>query len=352
MEINDVIFLGAGVSAAEGAPVQSTLFHEFFSLPRCERQISVSPQMDRRLRKFLKTFFGLSVRRRNVGDYSFPTFEEILGVLELALSRGESFKDYGQTPIDPKIQQVREDLIFMIAATLDQKLRGQGVHHRRLIERLRDEGKLLQTAFVSLNYDILIDNALADLYPDFDLDYGMEFTNFQRARDWHRPDPEKSVRLYKLHGSLNWLLCPACISLTLTPKKKRVASLALSPSVCDNCDSKMVPIIIPPSFFKVMSNYHLQQVWHKAEISFRPARRFFFCGYSFPDADIHVKYLLKRVETSKSLSPDIYIINNHDDKSEHEKREEELRYKRFFKDASRVHYTNRSFEEFSNGGVY
>ena len=351
MKIEDVIFLGAGASASDGAPLQRDLFREYFRSYQTERDPKINRAMDQRLVVFFKTFFGIDIKQKNLNSVSFPTFEEILGMLELALNKEESFKDYSLTPAKPQIQRVREDLIFLIAIILDKKLRGEVKYHKKLVNRLREEQKLSKTGFVSLNYDILVDNALVDLYPNYDLDYGVEFTNFEKRADWRRPKTQKALCLYKLHGSLNWLYCPTCISLTVTPKEKRVATLVFKPQNCNVCGSEMIPIIIPPTFFKVMSNFYLQEIWRKAENALKQAKRIFFCGYSFPDADIHIKYLLKRIEINRGSTPEIFIINNHERKSGYQKKSEELRYKRFFKNSHEVHYTNQSFEDFCEQGV-
>jgi len=351
MKIEDIILLGAGASASEGAPLQGDLFREYFSSYQTEKDYRINNEMDQSLVQFFKTFFGIDIKSGDLNSVSFPTFEEILGILELALNREESFKDYSLTPDKPWIQRIREDLIFLIAIILDKKLRLEVKHHKKLVNRLKREQKLSKTGFISLNYDILIDNALVDIYPSYDLDYGVEFTNFEKQDDWKRSEAKKSVCLYKLHGSLNWLYCPTCISLTLTPKEKRVATLVFKPQNCEVCGSEMVPIIIPPTFFKVMSNFYLQEVWHKAEKALKQAKRIFFCGYSFPDADIHIKYILKRVEINRGSTPEIFIINNHEGKSDYQKKSEELRYKRFFKDNHKVHYTDQSFENFCERGV-
>ncbi|MBA7493317.1 hypothetical protein ES702_03875 [subsurface metagenome] len=350
MTVEDVIFLGAGASASEGAPLQGNLFKEYFEYSRANPH-EVEYDMNQSLNEFFRSFFGIDIRNDNLDETDFPTFEECLGILELALNRQESFKSYSLTPNSPKIQRVREDLIFLIAIILDRTLRGRARYHRDFIKRLQRERILKQTAFVSLNYDILIDNALMDSYRYIDVDYSVKFTNFEGQGDWSRPRPQRAVKLFKLHGSLNWLYCPTCISLTLTPKEKRVATLVFRPQHCEKCDSEMIPIVIPPTFFKVMSNYFLQQIWKQIEESVAQARRFFFCGYSFPDVDIHVKYLLKRIETNLGETPEVFVINNHEGKSEDQKITEELRYRRFFIDSSRVNYTDSSFQDFCEHGI-
>jgi hypothetical protein len=351
MKIEDVVFFGAGASASEGAPLQGALFKDYFTKEQGAAFLTNDPHMDQRLQEFFNIFWGIDVKDGDLRDIEFPTFEEALGILELAISREESFREYGLLLDRPLIRRIREDLIFLMALIIDRKLSAEGEHHRTLVKRLEKENKISKAGFVSLNYDILIDNALMDIYPVCHLDYGVEFTNFKRPGDWSIPEPQKAVYLYKLHGSLNWLYCPTCISLTLTPKEKRVATLIFKPKQCDFCGSKVIPIIIPPTFFKVMSNYYLQQIWHKAGILLSEVKRIFFCGYSFPDADIHVKYLIKRMEVNSRNTPEIFIINNHKEKSREARDSEQKRYVRFFNKSDRVNYTDLSFEDFCARGI-
>lgn len=354
MEIEDIIFLGAGASASEGAPLQGNLFREYFLSCQAEKDPRINKEMVQRLGTLFETFFNIDIHAC-LDSASFPTFEEILGMLELAINREESFKNYSLTPDKPQVQRIIQDLIFLIAIILDKKLGSEIKYHKKLVNRLRKEGRILKTTFVTSNYDILIDNALVSFFPEFHVDYGVEFTNFEKqkycGKQWIRPDPKKSIYLFKFHGSLNWLYCPTCISLTLTPLGQRVATLVFKPQNCDDCGSEMIPIVIPPTFFKVMSNYYLQEVWRKAENVLKHAKRIFFCGYSFPDADIHIKYLLKRVETNRGSTPEIFVINNFEGKPESEKQTEELRYKRFFKNSEQVHYTDKTFQDFCDQGV-
>ena len=345
MPINDVIFLGAGASAADGAPLQSQLFSRYFISSR-----GSNDRISKSLREFFTDFFGIDTD--NVTENTdFPTFGEALGMLELAITRNESFRKYPMVPGNPRVQLVKEQLIFLIAKILKEELRSGRAHHAQLVQRLKDTGKLSQTAFISLNYDILIDNALTDLHDTVDLDYGVAFTNFENPNDWHRPRPDRSIPLFKLHGSLNWLYCPTCISLTITPKDKSVSTLVDKPKRCKTCHSNMVPIIIPPTFFKMMSNHFLQQIWHNCQAVLTQATRIIFCGYSFPNADIHIKYLLKRTELSRGSTPDIFIFNDHDGKLQQQKAAETKRYSRFFFDKSKVHYLESSFEDFCKYGL-
>jgi NAD-dependent SIR2 family protein deacetylase len=355
MGIENVIFLGAGASASEGAPVQGAILKEYFISYQKKEGSRAYHEMDRDLATFFEAFFGIDVDHGDLGKVSFPTFEEVLGILELSLARNESFREYSLSSINPLIQKIRDHLILLIALILAEKLGdGPSHHHRRLVNKLQKDQALQSTAFVCVNYDILIDNAISECRAAYglDLDYGVDFANTEQGQVWEPPRRDRAVNLFKLHGSLNWLYCPTCVSLTLTPEEKGVIKLKweINDCICPKCKTLSTPIVIPPTFFKVMGNFYLQEIWRKTEHALMLARRIFFCGYSFPDADIHIKYLLKRVELNRKETPEIFVINNHSQKDQAEKAAERDRYERFFRDRNKVHYTDKSFEEFAESG--
>lgn len=344
MNIKNVIILGAGASKSEGAPLQNELFKEFFKI---SKQQNLLGKQDKLIINYFKKFWGIDIENHQNHEIDFPTFEECLGVLDLAYYRGESFKSYPKEKID----QIRNALIFLIARVLDEKLGREKTHHKKLIERLKNEGDLRETAFLSLNYDIIIDNVLVDLYQEFHLDYGIDFINFKRENDWKRPDKNKAVLLLKVHGSLNWLYCPTCNHIELTPKEEGAIKAFYEVKNCSECQTPMKPVIIPPTFYKEMTNPFIQDIFLKADRVLRNVERIFICGYSFPDADLHIKYLLKRAEQFREKTPEIYVINNHEDKTGEQKDEEKKRISRFFKNKDKIHYTKLSFEDFTEIGL-
>lgn len=348
MNINDVIILGAGASKSEGAPLQNELFKEFFkNYSSKDKNRSLPKEQEKLIIDYFKRFWGIDIENNQNQNIEFPTFEECLGVLDLAYYRGESFKDYPKK----EIEQIRNALIFLIAKVLDEKLRGKIKYHIKLVNRLKDQGSLRQTAFLSLNYDIIIDNVLVDLYEEFHLDYGINFINFEKELDWKRPDKDKAVLLLKIHGSLNWLYCPTCNHLELTPKEKGAIKALYKVKECGKCKTPMEPVIIPPTYYKEMTNPFIQRVFLKADKVLRSAERIFICGYSFPDADLHIKYLLKRAERFRGETPEIYVINNHQSKKDIKHDEEKKRIKRFFKDNDKIHFTELPFEDFAENGM-
>jgi len=350
-----VIFLGAGASCADGAPIQSELFREYFryyqSLPERRTHHTWEYELD----TFFIEFFGIDVRDTNsIDKANFPTFEEVLGIIELAESQKESFKDWGTSHIvdaqqKPRLQHMHDVLILLITEILDHKLKGQDIHHPGLVDSLKKIDWLSSTSFISLNYDILMDNALLSAREKckLDLDYAVDFINF--GAEWAKPNPAHSIKLLKLHGSLNWLYCPTCRMLKITPKEKGICRLKWHPEdcLCDKCETLSIPIVIPPTYFKALENMYLRQIWHAAEQVLNACDKLVFCGYSFPDADVHIRYLLKRVEVNRQATPEVFIVNEHEGKKDVAREMEKERYLRFFRDKRKVHWTKLSFEDFS-----
>jgi hypothetical protein len=356
MRIENLIFLGAGASHSEGASIQANLLNDFFITHDDITDIK-EKEIKKSIQNLLKDFFGFEFRLNEQVDKKLPTLEEVLGILDLAIQKNECFRNY------ENVSKIREDLISLIALTIKEKLNLFPNHHNILLKRLKRENELLKSSFISLNYDIIIDNRLTELYPEYHLDYGIDFINYEEAekakkngtyndRDyWVRPNSEQAIKLFKLHGSLNWLYCPVCLNMKLTPKKKSGSSIMIMPQKCEICSGSLTYIIIPPTFFKIMSNHYLRQVWFDAEKSLRNIKKIYFCGYSFPDADIHIKYLLKRIELSLQNDLEIFIINWHKKKNRCNALWEKNRYFRFFKEKDKIHYLKLSFQDFCERGI-
>jgi hypothetical protein len=284
------------------------------------------------------------------------------------MSQGDTFCGYQGDALgvegEPSLSSVHDALVFSIAEVLDAVLQSGAPHHDQLVRSLlamwdgpRPEPKLKTAShnvFISLNYDILIDNALERqaITPAYGVPPECYAT---QPDDPCLPEEEGpfqaclSPGLYKLHGSLNWLYCPVCRRLTVTPREKSVCRLVTSPASCrcTGCSSGTVPIIVPPTYYKVLSNPYLAQQWLLAEKALRQADQVVFCGYSMPDADVHIRYLLKRVELSRQTPLQVYVVNEHDGKTCDQRQAEMARYTRFLRSRKDLHFTALGFEAFS-----
>ncbi|MCL5058765.1 MAG: hypothetical protein M1130_12405 [Actinobacteria bacterium] len=103
--MKNLIFLGAGASKADGAPLQGELFKEYFNMRMIKNNendigvyewndewASTDVKIEKKVKEFFYDIFGID---DNSND--FPTFEEALGVLDLAISRKEYFYNRNRT---------------------------------------------------------------------------------------------------------------------------------------------------------------------------------------------------------------------------------------------------------------
>lgn len=346
--MNVVIFTGAGAGKADGAPLQTELFQQFFAraaIPARRAQLASD------VAGFFHSTFG--IQPDATPSVALPTFEECVGVVELALSREESILGVSALH-EGRLQHLKRQLILALAATIAGS-RGAGpTHHSRLVASLRDARILDNVTFVTTNYDTLLDDAIereavsGPRGTGSVVDYGFAAL-VQRDTDAYAE--ERTFKCYKIHGSLNWLYCSACDDLHVTYASDGVTRLVDDPegAPCPTCDTPRTPVIIPPSYYKDMSNMYLAVVWNRACHALRDADRIVFCGYSFPDADMHVKYLVKRAQLNRNreVRPlSVMLVNHYFEKPGDTVVEECRRFSRFLGTAD-VEDTGLSFEEFA-----
>lgn len=367
------IFLGAGASAAEGAPMQGELFKEFFKSNGANDD-SPFGKMYKSLVEFFDSVFGVNPERQDLGSINFPTFEEALGILDLSESRGESLRAFsGRSPLradnlgdifsgNNEVRLIRLYLVLAMSTAIEKRLRSLEAYptypHQMLVANLKNQKRLSDTIFISTNYDLLMDGAISRHFEQAAVDYGVEFAGPPEYLDQLTEYTGSRVALFKIHGSLNWLYCPTCNNLRVFDSKI-VPQLIYDPNSsrtrCDHCGLVMSPMIVPPTYYKNMSNVFLSRIWNKAENALREVEHIIFCGYSFPDADMHIKYLLKRVQTNRAdrASLRFTVINNPKlspevrPKTKDEKEWEHQRYERFLGQVNYDYDEQHSFEYFA-----
>lgn len=134
-----IIILGAGASASEGAPIQSELFRDYFKYVK-SHTTTIHHSINRELTAFFYTMFNIDVNHENLDDIDFPTFEEVLGVIDLAIRRNESFKEFDLDSMASngnRLRQIRVYLILLMAKIIKEKLSNAHGIHSNLIAKLR-----------------------------------------------------------------------------------------------------------------------------------------------------------------------------------------------------------------------
>jgi hypothetical protein len=329
-----VFLFGAGASKAEGGLLTSELLFESLRNPEVKGEYTSV------VKAFLKDLFRIENAENIASVQQMPEFEELLTTVDIALLKQEEFSE---TWNKSALLSLREALIYCMARVLRIHLRSPGredqyqKYHKAFIQTLLDEeSTTCKGSFISLNYDILLDQAILNCYPRTDIDYGVSFRNIPEPRLEHR------IKVLKLHGSLNWAFCPVCNSLQLSLSGKIADTIVTEKTPCSRDNAAQQPLLIPPTWLKVYDNAHLVKIWLDAEHTLREATTVFFIGYSLPESDFHVRYLLKKALYRSQNHPRLVVITS---SRNPESSDLHKRYKRFF---GEIEYHLIGFEEFSN----
>ena len=122
--------------------------------------------------------------------------------------------------------------------------------------------------------------------------------------------------LLKLHGSLNWIVCPneRCSlhgKIRLGVKGKKLLDF-MDLHTCPKCGNKHgKPFIIPPTSYKLIKQgSFLHKLWLIARNKLPFCKRIIFIGYSFPTTDFYSEWLFRQIYFFKSKQrPEIVIVN-------------------------------------------
>jgi len=320
------IILGAGATKACGGPLTAEILPTGFSAAGAiEREDYLA-----RLDEFLVDNFNVpqGVPRRTE-DY--PALPLLIGLIDIALDRKHSL---GRDWTAPRLKEVRDALNYVIFAVLEHKLQqlSRPELHRELLMKLGDvaaDPPVLPT-IVSMNYDVVVDNSLIRIGEDLGREPGYPDYCCDVATEPYR-QRGKFGTLLKLHGSMNWLYCPACHRLDVgISQSGRTMIKALDQlyqeddrqdltkrytchgSPCLDCGTFVEPVMISPTHLKDYRNPHISRVWYEADRALRQAEQVVFVGYSLPADDVDVIYLLKRslsaISQQRPVTPKIVVV--------------------------------------------
>lgn len=186
-------------------------------------------------------------------------------------------------------------------------------------------------AIISTNYDIELENTLFKRHPQHSIstefDFGFSWRDTSTGVVYKRPaDP--SLRVYKLHGSLNWLRCDLCDHIYINTHGS-IAELGFEDQIRkgNTCHCSYAPlrsVIIAPSIVRDIRDVNLLECWKNAIEFLRTATEWIIIGYSFPPEDIAIRSLFLRAYNARKIPPLIRVIQKG------ENRTVSARYRLFF----------------------
>ena len=321
---DSVFIFGAGASYADGAPLQSELLP--YILSEQDLQIKES-RLGKEVLSFLREQFFIS-------NNTFPSLEAVFGYIDYFILHRESL---GGDYTTSHIMELKESLIKLLHYTISKHRKIDGKLYRQFWESASN--RTLNIGVISTNYDTLIDEAFDFLYPDKGyIDYCLQLMNYDQYEKHHQdidafnwwinprePVPiwegsnPRPIKLIKLHGSLNWKYCNCCGQVLLTPWSTEInldrkgfirydySEDSHSPEIqefkCPLDGTRFDTLIVPPSHVKELTNPIITHLRAEAAREIRCAKRLIFIGYSFPEADVHLKALFR-----KNIAPEAEVI--------------------------------------------
>ena len=172
---------------------------------------------------------------------------------------------------------------------------------------------------ITLNYDLVLEEALRNLRIPFNYGLPTKDIVFDPSAFWiKRRYYRDSVEILKLHGSLNWVAPmekPRLLPLKGIPSLDRLDAAAIYSmavyifgSYVNILKAGKIPLLLPPTWRKTFG-MQLSVVWRRALASIQQADRIVVVGYSFPETDLHIRYLLAAGLMTSRRSPSIWVVN-------------------------------------------
>lgn len=168
---------------------------------------------------------------------------------------------------------------------------------------------------ISTNWDVLTETYLSKQKLVYDLSLNDEY---YIKDEMGAPKPTKTIKLIKIHGSINWFRCLNCGKINIVNSDDCGNYLFddKSQETCKSCkaikeaDVLLQSQIITPTMMKSLNSQLYTNLWASAREELRKSNHIYFIGYSLPIADFDFRYMLHQSISSKAK---IDVILYHDD---------------------------------------
>ncbi len=342
-----VYILGAGFSYPAGIPTQKELLVEIINYKKficCD----MDPNRDKVI-KYIFEVFGLDSEQAKKLD-----LEDIYTPIHQSISKNEYLKNYSPD----KLRDVEESLNYLVSTAIELGKGGRVKSKEyvssfidQITQHKRTNTKNDSVSIFTTNWDILLDKTLFEKN-ELVVDYCCHHTgldgdnkNIPALVAIERNIP--TIKLLKLHGSLNWIMCPKCERLFIHKQVKISIQAFLEDTECNHCKQdgyniKLQSILGLPSFQKDLDSFHLKHIWNQAKVELSEATKLVFIGYSFPLADFEFRSLLTK------HSRDEVVVDVVTYSKEIVSNEEINRYRNYFGNKLHKIY-NKGVEEYVKG---
>jgi hypothetical protein len=323
-----VYIVGAGFSLHAGLPLQT----EF------TKALLASPQKAAHDIKPLTAYLGNFVH--DVFDHNktamakfWPELEDVFTNIDLAANTGHHL---GRHHAPSELRMTRRVLLSRMMSMLNERFTAAEATGGPLwakLDKFFTKLDVSRSAFISMNWDTVIERRLSALRGVNDFDYKCDAIRAsfpvkgKRIVELRPLLGSQTIPVVKMHGSVNWLYCDNCRQLYWFPAagalnvakqlitQTEAKKLGLVPARdfakwnCRECvDVPLTTRIATFSYLKALDFPMFERSWLSAEELLRHAKRWIFIGYSLPAADYEFKHLLKRVQLSREAPPEFVVV--------------------------------------------
>lgn len=317
MVTKPVIIFGAGATKACGGPLTDEILPAALNgeIAHDDRTTLVEDREELLglTRQFLAECFNVPVQKDLIKKEDCPSLPLVLSMLRRSIELKKSIGTWeGEHLV--KAKRAIEYSVFAVIEAALRRIRQNRQLHLNLLKPLYQQQ--IEPTVISLNYDVIIDNAMFSLSDEYQglhpPDYRVDIDTLAYRQILDRGPYGK---LLKIHGSLNWLYCEKCQRLDLFVSEglhglrtaKALDELYFNApfndayscrgTPCRNhpqCDGNVSPILITPTYVKDYNNPHVERVWAEAERIMKDADRAIIIGYSLPTDDVEIAMLFKQ----------------------------------------------------------
>lgn len=293
-ERDSVVFLlGAGASAASDIPLVRELLEKLVEQARRTQDDDFNQLMEEcRRRSDINIEDLLTAVYLSEFAVSEPSTLDLLQYFLLNDGKspltGSEMSD-GQVETDVTSVNFIQDTIQTLFGSIASEMipKDPNETHTEIRRFVEDHENV---SIITTNYDYCMDE---ELFKSINVNTGLDLVDNEN-------EPEGSVNLYKLHGSINWTYCDTCQSIDgVRPEKVKNKFNPDSGTldypvigICPVCKGQRRPLLVPPTSFKFVQFTPLINIRKGAMDELNEADYIIPVGYSFSDADAYVYKLV------------------------------------------------------------
>jgi NAD-dependent SIR2 family protein deacetylase len=315
-----VYILGSGFSSPAGVPTQGAIIRNILGFEK-----NYKGYRNDETQKWVAQFkdFLLNVLYIREDQLENVSLEDIFTPIDRCIHDRISF----QSKTVNELIKLREKFYKLIVLALRETSdKGSSEYLQQFVRHIINMAKKRRSditkdsvSIITTNWDILLDNALQQAIDNIskkkEIAGVVDYCCYINPLDENDPKiipalfalakNKFNVKLLKLHGSLNWLLCPKCQRVYVKFYKKYKGGHVFHSKHCIHCagnfkqtpssDIKLSTNLLMPTFLKDYNNFQIKLIWQNAGIELSEATKVVFIGYSLPMADFEFRQLLSRM---------------------------------------------------------